>query len=77
MPPPQSAVLVAQFLCTATLTPFATFDQGLARADSARVHIEDLNLNPPVSVLLIFASPPDCSQNQIAVSDKQQSLSDF
>jgi hypothetical protein len=35
------------------------------------------NLNPPVSVLLIFASLPDCSQNQIAVSDTLRLLSDF
>jgi hypothetical protein len=39
--------------------------------------IEDLNLNPPVSVLLIFASLPDCSQNQTAVSDTLRLLSDF
>jgi hypothetical protein len=42
-------------------------------------HTEDLNLNPPVSVLLIFASVPlpDCSQNQTAVSDTLRLLSDF
>jgi hypothetical protein len=42
--------------------------------------IEDLNLIPgagAVSVLLIFASLPDCSQNQTAVSDTLQLLSDF
>jgi hypothetical protein len=39
--------------------------------------IEDLNLNPPVSVLLIFASLPDCTQNQTAVSDTLRLLSDF
>jgi hypothetical protein len=39
--------------------------------------IEDLNLNPPVSVLLIFASVPDCSQNQTALSDTLRLLSDF
>ena len=31
--------------------------------------IEDLNLNPVVSVLLLFASLPDCIQNQTTVSD--------
>ena len=36
-----------------------------------------LNLNPAVSPLLFFASLPDCSQNQTAVSDTQQSLSYF
>jgi hypothetical protein len=41
------------------------------------VCIEDLNLNPPVSVLLIFASVPDCSQNQTAVSDTLRLLFDF
>ena len=27
--------------------------------------------------ILLFASPPDCGQNQTAVSDEQQSLFDF
>jgi hypothetical protein len=39
--------------------------------------IEDLNLIPVVSVLLIFASLPDCIQNQTAVSDILRLLSDF
>jgi hypothetical protein len=39
--------------------------------------IEDLNLNPPVLVLLIFAPLPDCSQNKTAVSDTLRLLSDF
>ena len=39
--------------------------------------VEVLNLNPAVLVLLIFASIPDCSQNQTAVSDTQHLLSDF
>jgi hypothetical protein len=30
-----------------------------------------------VFILLIFASLPDCGQNQTAVSDEQYSLSDF
>ena len=38
---------------------------------------EDLNLNPLVSVLLLFASVSDCSQNQITVSDTLRLLSDF
>ena len=38
------------------------------------IYIEDLNLNPAVSVLLIFCVTtknlvPDCIQNQTAVSD--------
>jgi hypothetical protein len=39
--------------------------------------IEDLFLNPAVLVLLFFAPLPDCSQNQIAVSDALRLLSDF
>jgi hypothetical protein len=39
--------------------------------------IEVLNVNAGVSVLLIFASLPDCSQNQTAVFDTLRSLSDF
>jgi hypothetical protein len=39
--------------------------------------IEDLNLNPAVSVLLLFASSPDGSQNQTAVSDTLRLLFDF
>jgi hypothetical protein len=39
--------------------------------------IEDLFLIPAVSVLLIFASLPDCNQNQTAVSDTLRLLSDF
>jgi hypothetical protein len=39
--------------------------------------IEVLNVEVGVSVLLIFASLPDCSQNQTAVSDTQHLLSDF
>jgi hypothetical protein len=39
--------------------------------------IEDFFLNRAVSVLLIFASLPDCSQNQTAVSDTLRLLSDF
>ena len=31
--------------------------------------IEVLNVKPGVSILLLFASLQDCSQNQIAVSD--------
>ena len=39
--------------------------------------IEDLSLNPVVSVLLIFAYLPDCIQNQTAVSDTLRLLFDF
>jgi hypothetical protein len=39
--------------------------------------MEDLNLNPAVSVLLLFASLPDCGQNEIAVSDTLRLLSDL
>jgi hypothetical protein len=42
------------------------------------VRIEDLNLNPAMSVLLLLASLPDCTQNQTAVSDTLRLLlSDF
>ena len=39
--------------------------------------IEVLNLRPAVSVLLLFATLPECSQNQTAVSDSLRLLSDF
>jgi hypothetical protein len=39
--------------------------------------IEVLFVKVHVFILLLFASLPDCGQNQIAVSDEQQSLSDF
>ena len=42
--------------------------------------VEDLNLNPAVSVLeflLIFALLPDYRENQTAVSDTLRLLSDF
>ena len=43
----------------------------------ARSNIEDFFLRPAVSVLLLFASLPDYSQNQTAVSDALRLLSDF
>jgi hypothetical protein len=42
-----------------------------------RHHIEVLFVKVHVFVLLIFASLPDCSQNQTAVSDTLRLLSDF
>ena len=39
--------------------------------------IEVLNVKVHVFVLLIFATLPDCSQNQTAVSDTLRLLSDF
>ena len=39
--------------------------------------IEDLFLRPAVSVLLFFATIPECSQNQTAVSDTLRLFSDF
>jgi hypothetical protein len=45
--------------------------------DCAYSCIEDSNLNPAISVLLTFASRPDCSQNQTAVFDTLRLLSDF
>ena len=40
-------------------------------------YIEDFFLNPAVSVLLLFASIPDCIQNKTVVSDTLRLLSDF
>jgi hypothetical protein len=40
-------------------------------------HIEILNVKVGVFILLLFASLPDCSQNQTAVSDTLRLLSDF
>jgi hypothetical protein len=39
--------------------------------------IEVLNVKVGVFILLLFASLPDCGQNQTDVSYKQHSLSDF
>jgi hypothetical protein len=36
-----------------------------------------LNVKQTMFILLLFASLPDCGQNQTAVSEKQYSLSDF
>jgi hypothetical protein len=49
------------------------------RRAPARAHIEVLFVKVHVFILLLFASLPDCGQNQTAayVSDEQQSLSDF
>ena len=41
------------------------------------VFIEVLNVKVHVFVLLLFATLPDCSQNQTAVSDTLRLLSDF
>ena len=41
------------------------------------INLEDFFLRPVVSVLLLFTSLPDCSQNQTAVSDALRLLSDF
>jgi hypothetical protein len=38
------------------------------------VHVEVLNVKVGVFMLLFFASLPDCSQNQTAVSHAQHSL---
>jgi hypothetical protein len=52
---------------------FIFFDSQFAPS----IAIEVLNVKVTVFVLLLFASLPDCGQNQTAVSDEQQSLSDF
>ena len=41
------------------------------------LYIEVLNVKVHVFVLLLFATLPDCSQNQTAVSDTLRLLSDF
>jgi hypothetical protein len=41
------------------------------------IHVEVLNVKVHMFVLLLFASLPDCSQNQTAVSDTLRLLSDF
>jgi hypothetical protein len=50
-----------------------------ARADSSGRGsiIEVLNVKVGVFILLIFATLPECSQNQTAVSDTLRLLSDF
>jgi hypothetical protein len=49
---------------------------GLARV-RVRLCIEVLFVNVTVFILLIFATLPECSQNQTAVSDTLRLLSDF
>jgi hypothetical protein len=44
---------------------------------TSTVCIEVLNVKVHMFVLLLFASLPDCSQNQTAVSDTLRLLSDF
>jgi hypothetical protein len=39
--------------------------------------LEVLNVKETVFILLLFASLPDCGQNQTAVSDEQHLLSNF
>jgi hypothetical protein len=48
---------------------------GMPPALRAKPLIEVLNVKPGVSLLLIFASLPDYSQNQTAVYDAQHLLS--
>jgi hypothetical protein len=42
-----------------------------------QVYIEVLFVKPTVFILLLFATVPECSQNQTAVSDILRSLSNF
>jgi hypothetical protein len=44
---------------------------------SSNTRIEVLNVKVGVFILLIFATLPECSQNQTAVSDTLRLLSDF
>ena len=50
---------------------------GPALRKSESMYIEVLFVKVTVFILLLFASLPDCGQNQTAVSDEQHSLSDF
>ena len=52
----------------------ATFE---ARGAEPTRGLEVLNVKVHVFVLLLFATLPDCSQNQTAVSDTLRLLSDF
>jgi hypothetical protein len=45
--------------------------------DYVRIGIEVLNVKVGVFILLIFATLPECRQNQTAVSDTLRLLSDF
>jgi hypothetical protein len=51
----------------AFFTPIFTF----------KTSIEVLFVKVTVFILILFASLPDCDQNETAVSDEQYSLSDF
>jgi hypothetical protein len=42
-----------------------------------QVAIEELNLNPPVSAVVIYVSRPDSTQNHTPVTDTLRLLSDF
>ena len=63
-------------LATLAMGPEVTFLQAVHFREGV-IHIEVLNLRPAVSVLLLFATLPECSQNQTAVSDTLRLLSDF
>ena len=58
-------------------TKFSTRVLNLVQHSSRSTAIEVLNVKVHVFVLLLFASLPDCSQNQTAVSDTLRLLSDF
>ena len=59
-------------------TPENTLVRLLRSGDSKfSTRIEIIKLNPAVSPLLLFASLPDCSQNQTAVSGTQHLFYDF
>jgi hypothetical protein len=45
-------------------------------ATTTKFSIDALNMKVGLFILLLFASLPDCGQNQPAVSDAQHSLSD-
>jgi len=75
--PSALSVLFLSFFRSDDWTPFIRPARAETRTWLRRLFIEDFFLNPAVSVLLLFASPPDCGQNQTAVSDTLRLLSDF
>ena len=60
-----------------TIFLYETFSRLIPRDSNLGHHIEVLFVKPTVFILLLFATLPECSQNQTAVSDTLRLLSDF
>ena len=62
-------------MCLKATWRIEILDEYFARADNWSIEV--LNVKVHVFILLLFASVPDCIQNQTTVSDTLHLLSDF